>query len=289
MELQWPLIIFTTLVAWSAGVFGTQALLAWGGNAKKAQMPAWITAAVLLVVGGISVFFHLEHADRIFNGFGHLTSGITQELIMIVIVAVIAVIYLVLMRKSEDGASVPKWLCALAVVACVALVCIMASSYVMAARPAWNSFAWVLYVLGNACILGPATVAAIMALKGDELAPVGMPALIGALIGLVTAAAYAVVLQLSTSAFASVGFYFDPTHPTKDMVNASGAIASQSVMVWVVAVVLGALVPAILAFVAKKNGNWKVFGALAVVCALVGAVAMRVAFYNAGLSVFMFY
>ena len=26
MELQWPLIVFTTLVAWSAGLFGTQAL-----------------------------------------------------------------------------------------------------------------------------------------------------------------------------------------------------------------------------------------------------------------------
>ena len=28
MELQWPLILLTTLVAWSAGLFGTQALMA---------------------------------------------------------------------------------------------------------------------------------------------------------------------------------------------------------------------------------------------------------------------
>ena len=40
MELQWPLILFTTLVAWSAGLFGTQALLAAGGHAKKSQTPA---------------------------------------------------------------------------------------------------------------------------------------------------------------------------------------------------------------------------------------------------------
>ena len=32
MELQWPLILFTALVAWSAGLFGTQALLAAGGH-----------------------------------------------------------------------------------------------------------------------------------------------------------------------------------------------------------------------------------------------------------------
>ena len=79
MELQWPLIIFTTLVAWSAGLFGTQALMAVFGVGKRAQVPAWVVSAVLLAAGGIAVFFHLEHWERIFNGFGHITSGITQD------------------------------------------------------------------------------------------------------------------------------------------------------------------------------------------------------------------
>ena len=84
MELQWPLILFTTLLAWAAGVFGAQCLYALRGQGTRAQMPALITSAALLVVGGIAVFFHLEHWERIFNGFGHLTSGITQELIAII-------------------------------------------------------------------------------------------------------------------------------------------------------------------------------------------------------------
>ena len=67
-------------------------------------MPAWIAAAVLLAAGGIAVFFHLEHWERIFNGFGHLTSGITQELIAIVVLAVVAVAYLVYLRRPSDGA-----------------------------------------------------------------------------------------------------------------------------------------------------------------------------------------
>ena len=71
MELQWPLIIFTTLVAWSAGLFGTQALMAAFGTGKRAQVPAWICSAVLLAAGGIAVFFHLEHWERIFNGNQH--------------------------------------------------------------------------------------------------------------------------------------------------------------------------------------------------------------------------
>ena len=34
---------------------------------------------------------------------------------------------------------------------------------------------------------------------------------------------------------------------------------------------------------------WKAFGAVAVVAGVVGAICLRVAFYNMGLSVFMFY
>ena len=51
-------------------------------------MPAWVVSAVLLAAGGIAVFFHLEHWERIFNGFGHITSGITQELIGCVALAI---------------------------------------------------------------------------------------------------------------------------------------------------------------------------------------------------------
>ena len=59
MELQWPLIIFTTLVAWSAGVFGTQGALAIGGHACRSQMPLLAISVALLAVSGIAVFFHL--------------------------------------------------------------------------------------------------------------------------------------------------------------------------------------------------------------------------------------
>lgn len=80
MEMQWPLILFTLFMAWSAGVFGASAVLSLARTGRRVQMPALITSVVLLIVGGVAVFFHLEHWDRIFNGFGNPTSGITQEL-----------------------------------------------------------------------------------------------------------------------------------------------------------------------------------------------------------------
>ena len=301
MELQWPLILFTTLVAWSAGLFGTQALMAVLGVGKKAQVPAWVASAVLLAAGGIAVFFHLEHWERIFNGFGHLTSGITQELIAIVVLAVVAVAYLVLMRKSDDGASVPKWLAWVSVALSVVLVAVMAHSYTMAARPAWDSVLWILYVLGNACVLGPATFLLLSALAAggpagqpaeraaDAGAPAGLAALAGAALNALATLAFAAFLQLSAGSFADVGLYFDPTHPTKAMADAAATVGSQAPLLWLGAVAVGAVVPLAAAFMGKRSGNWRLWAPVAIAAALVGAVCMRVAFYNLGLSVFMFY
>ena len=299
MELQWPLIVFTTLVAWSAGLFGTQALMAVFGVGKKAQVPAWVCSAVLLAAGGIAVFFHLEHWERIFNGFGHLTSGITQELIAIVVLAVVAIVYLVLMRKSDDGASVPKWLAWVAVALSVVLVAVMAHSYTMAARPAWDSALWILYVLGNACVLGPATFLLVLAAGGpgdqpadraaDAGAHAGRTALAGAALNALAALAFAIFLQLSAGSFADVGLYFDPTHPTKAMADAAATVASQAPLLWLGAVAVGAFVPLAAAFMGRRTGSWKLWAPAAIIAALVGAVCMRVVFYNLGLSVFMFY
>ena len=136
MELQWPLILFTTLLAWAAGLFAAQCVWALRGKGARAQMPALITSAVLLVVGGIAVFFHLEHWERIFNGFGHMTSGITQELIAIVVLAVVMVVYFVYLRRGGDEAKVPTWLSIVGIVVAAILVIVMGHSYMMASLPA---------------------------------------------------------------------------------------------------------------------------------------------------------
>ena len=209
--------------------------------------------------------------------------------------------YLVLMRKSDDGASVPKWLAWLSVALSVVLVAVMAHSYTMAARPAWDSALWILYVLGNACVLGPATFALLSALAAggprdqpaeraaDAGAPAGLAALAGAAINALATLAFAAFLQLSAGSFADVGLYFDPTHPTKAMADAAATVASQAPLLWLGAVAVGAIVPLAAAFLGRRTGNWRLWAPAAIIAALVGAVCMRVVFYNLGLSVFMFY
>ena len=297
MELQWPLILFTTFVAWSAGLFGAQGAAALAGEGRRAQMPALIGSAALLAVGGIAVFFHLEHWERIFNGFGNPTSGITQELACIVVVGVLMVVAFVMLRRGagdgaaagaangeagraagDDGApALPKWLAALMIAAAALLVLVTGHSYMMAARPAWDSLLGPLTLLGAACAAGPLTFAAIAAIVGSAA-------------NAALSVAYLAFMAASTASHTAVGYYFDPTHPTAGMVDVSALspFAAGSLPVAVVAVV-AALAPVACAIAGRKTGNWKVWGAAGALCAVAGAVALRMAFYSAGASVYLFY
>ena len=206
MELQWPLILFTTLTAWGCGVLGGAGALALKGAGKKSQQLLAIMSCVLLAAGGIAVFFHLQHWERIFNGFGHVTSGITQELIAIVAFVAVAVAYFAMARKSDDGGTLPKGMAWVAIAISVILAAVCAHSYTMPARPAWDSVFEVLSIVGAACLLGPATCAVVLAAKGEEIGECGLPAVAGSAIGAVCTAAYAAFIQLSAGAFSQVGY-----------------------------------------------------------------------------------
>ena len=123
----------------------------------------------------------------------------------------------------------------------------------------------------------------------DVEGPAGLIPLVGALVNAVTATAFAAFLQLSSGSFATVGYYFDPTHPAKAMADAAAAVAGQAPLLWVGAVAAGALVPLAACFLGRRSGSWKLWGAVALAAVLVGAICLRVVFYNLGLSVFMLY
>lgn len=299
MELQWPLILFTTFIAWSAGLFGTQGIMALikgpdgkRGVGRKAQMPAVWVSAILLAIGGIAVFFHLQHWERIFNGFGHITSGITQELIAIVIFAIVAVIFFIMLRRAEVKGTVPVWvaICAIVISGVLSFVC--GHSYMMESRPAWDTLLEVLSVMGAACILGPATMAFIMAVRGDDCTPAGKPVLIGAIIGAVLVLIYAIYLQTSGGSYVDVGYYYDPTTPTEGMTDVSAAIADVAPLLWIGGFVVGGVLPVIFAIIAKIKNKpilWKIMSLLIVICGFAGAIVLRMAFYELGFSIFLLF
>jgi anaerobic dimethyl sulfoxide reductase subunit C (anchor subunit) len=289
MELQWPLILFTTFIAWSAGLFATQGLAAIKGEGAKTHMTALITSFVLMCIGGIAVFFHLQHWERIFNGFGHLTSGITQELIAIVLLVIAMVVFFAYIRKNAE--KIPSWVGVVAIVISVVLVIVMGHSYMMASRPAWDNVVEIASLLGAACILGPATWAVLAALKGEaDGSIIGQSMFVGAIVNAITTVGYVAMMAASSTSLTEVTYYFDPTAPTKDITSTVGVtpFATGSLALTVVAIV-AALVAIVAAVMGKKKAEWKTWGAVAVVCGVVACVLLRVVFYQMGLSVYPFY
>ena len=279
MEIQIPLVIFTSFLAWAAGIFGTQCILALQKRGGAVQLPALICSAAVLVVGGIAVVFHLTHPFNLFNGFGHITSGITQELIAIVLLAVAMVLFFLMLRRSEDN-TVPQWLAVVGIVLVLVLIVAMGHSYMMPSLPAWDTVLQLLSLLGAACVMGPATVAFIGAARGIEIEGIGLLAVIGAAVNAVLSAAYMFAMEA----------YFDPTHPNVAMANPANVslFTGDSLAALVVAVI--ALVVALVgALLGKKQGAWKVWGAVVAIAGLVCAVALRIMMYTMGETLFMLY
>ncbi len=290
MELQWPLILFTTLLAWSAGLFATQGFFALRKESPQAQLPSLIASAVLMAVGGIAVFFHLQHWERIFNGFGHITSGITQELIAVVVIAVVMVAYFVCIRRSKDGA-LPSVVAALAILSSVVLVVVAGHSYMMAARPAWDSVVQVLSLVGAGAAMGAGTFAAIDGLTSEAAnAGNGLVNLAASAVNIVCCVLFIGVMAAATSAYAQVGYHFDMTHPTHAMVDVASysPFAAGNVAVTVIAIA-ASVAGLAAAFAGKRTKSWKVWGAVCAVCACASAIALRVLFYQVGGSVFALY
>lgn len=259
MEREWPLILFTFFVCASSGTLLMQGVLALRGEGKRMQIGSLLTSLILMAIGGIAVFMHLQHWERMFNGFGHITSGITQELIGVVLIIVGIVLYFLFARRTEDGIA-PKWASIVAVVVSIAMVFLMAHSYNMPARVSWDTFMLEAFYLVNMVLMG-SLIALVIAYASKERASMGFlakVALVAAIVQALVVLAYAAVLNTSTGSFANPGYYFDPTLPDVAMTNPAGTMASiltgaDAPMFWGGAFVCLGVVPAVLMFLLLRK------------------------------------
>ena len=289
MEAQWPLIIFTLFVCLTCGIFGAMSILALKGHGRQLQFTSLISATVSLAIGGFGAFLHLEHWERIFNGFGHITSGITQELIGCVALAVIIVAWFVVLRGGKE---IPKALAWITLAVAVLMLVATGHSYLMPARPAWG-IALVVFYVANACLLGAVAMWLISIMKKDEASEGSSIqfALVGSVVQLAAMAVYTIACSMTK--FADFGFYADPTSMTTAPTHVDSLLAIMvsgdgALMFWCsIACAVVALVCAIAA--KKKVGASKPYMIIAVIVAIASSILFRVLFYQLGFAMVLLY
>ena len=291
MEIQWPLILFTFFNCLAGGIFLMQGILTLAGKGKAMQLASCVSAIVALAIGGLSVFFHLQHPLRMLNGFGHITSGITIELIFVIVFAIAVVLYFLMMRRSEEGVA-PKWCAILAIVVSLALPFATGDSYLMSAIPVWDPMLLPLYyVVATVMLGGLAAMIIAGATKAEDAVKLSATvAFIGAVVCAIVSVIYAVAISGMGANYTEMEYYFDPTHPNVAMANPANVslFTGDSLAALVVAVI--ALVVALVgALLGKKQGAWKVWGAVVAIAGLVCAVALRIMMYTMGETLFMLY
>ena len=297
METQWPLVLFTFFNCLAGGIFFAQGVLTLQGRGRAMQTPSCAAALVALAVGGLAVFMHLENPLRMLNGFGHITSGITIELIFVVLFALGLVLYWLMARRAEDGLA-PKWCGVVAVVLSLALPFVTGESYLMPAIPAWNTLLLPAYYVVTTVLLGglASLVIAAAAKCDDAVRTAAAIALVGSVASLVATIAYAVFIAGLGDQFTAMEYYFDPTLPDiamRDSSEVTGAImaGAHAPVFWGCAVIVGCVVPAIasaLVLAGKVSPKQLlVVAVVALVCAAAGTIAWRVLLYEVAVSVFV--
>ena len=108
-------------------------------------------------------------------------------------------------------------------------------------------------------------------------------------LGALTTICYAIAMSTCENTFVSVGYRYDPTHPTHALVDAGNysAFSGGSLSLTVAATVL-ALAAFACAFWGKKSTKWNIAGWLIVACSCASAILLRMVFYTTGGSVFAF-
>ena len=301
MEIQTPLVLFTLFLCLTCGLMGFQGvLLVQGKGSRKFHLATIITTAVALVVGGIAVFTHLKHWERIFNGFGHITSGITHELILVVVIVIALLALFLKVRKADPKEALNAKAFGIVFIV-IALVggFVTAHSYDMYARPAWSNVYLYLYYYASMFLLGAAgiwTLATVLK-EGEEIC---RPAALWTFISAVFAAVVCVlgmhfIATIEPTTIEGITFYtYDPTHPAVDPARdlAAAWSGSSATLFWLGAVVVGCIIPALIAALAyfkKSLAQNAGLAAVALVAAIAGGVCYRVALYVVGIASYVYF
>lgn len=292
MTVQWNLVLFTLFNCLAAGTFAAVALAAILGKGEKIQMPGLITAFAALVVGGIASYLHLEHPSRLFGQFANLSSGITRELIMTVVIGIVMVAYFLVLRNKKPVSAALAWI---ALVVSVVFVWVMSDSYLMASRPVWDTFLLPLYYLVQSAVFGAFAALVIAKMTGEDEALADLftrSALVSTGVLALVVAGYAAHIGAVMGDYAGTSYVvyhvgpFTATDASTGLARImSGDLAA---VFWGLVILVGLAVPAGVLAAKKSASSFATLVGAGLVAALVGGVAFRAVLYVVGSTVMKF-
>lgn len=240
MAVQWPLLIFSVLLGVSSGIMIFLGIGELRGSFKKVRFPLSLIALILLAVGGCASAVHLGHIDRALYILGNVNSAFSRELFAVGFTGLMTLVYVILAKKDYPGAS--KVFGILAAIGGLLLPIIAGASYMMPARPAWDSFALPLMYLGTGVGMGFVLGAAYVYSKGDDADKAFSMTL--AVVGIVASVAVTLIYVV----WVAVAPYPDPTRSLARL--AAGDLAPAF---WLGVVLVGMAGPVVIAVMAKRG------------------------------------
>lgn len=284
MAVQWPLLIFSVLLGVASGAFVFLGIGELTGRFRKVRFVGEVIILACLAIGGIASVFHLGHPERATHLLGNLASGLSKELFVVAAMGIVTIAYMVLARKDYPSAS--KVLGIIGAVLGIALPLVAGASYLMPARPAWDSVTLPLMYLGAGLGMGMLLMAGLVLARGDAEGE-GAFALKLAAVGVVAM----VVLSVAYVAWIALAPFQVESRSIARLISGDYAAAF-----WIGVVAVGLVVPAVLAGMAwAKAGKGAIAPAsaqslaawmfAACACSAVGAIVLRVIMYGVGTSV----
>ncbi len=295
MEIQWSLVLFTLFNCLAAGMLGAVAVTAILGKAEKIQMPGLIAAFGSLVIGGFASYLHLKTPTRLFGQFANLDSGITRELIVTVVIGIVMVACYIALRNKKALSKPLAWF---ALVVSVVFIYVMSDSYLMAARPVWDTVFLPLYYLVQSVLFGSLGALVIAKLKAEDdslVAILAKSALVSTGVLALVLVGYMVHIGSVMSEYTGADYISYHVGPFVGVDASSGftriVSGDLAVVFWLVVVVVGLAVPAAILATRNKGKNSTSLATLAgagLVAALAGGVAFRAILYVVGSTVMKF-
>lgn len=198
IDIQWPLVLFGILCGMGGTLACSIGVAELMGRARQARFVASIVSLALMVVGGLAVVAHLSMPLNAFYAVAHVFSfsGISVELIMLVITFAVMLVYAILLKRDVAPGAF-KVLAVLAIVSGLVLAFVCGHGYVIQSREYWDTELLPLAYMGTVLPAGAFLHMALSAKLGvalEELKGMKVYLVVSVAASIVTSAAYLLFL-----------------------------------------------------------------------------------------------